>query len=41
MADGQRRRVRTGRSLLQPLASMAALTLVAIALVALLLRLGA
>jgi hypothetical protein len=41
MAAGERRRVRTGRSVLQPLASMVALTLVAIGLVALLLRLGA
>jgi hypothetical protein len=41
MARGEPRRMRTGRSLLQPLASMAALTVVAIALVALLLWLGA
>jgi hypothetical protein len=41
MAAGERRRMRAGRSVLQPLASMAALTLVAVALVALLLRLGA
>ena len=41
MPAGEQRRMKTGRSLLQPLASMLALTVVAIALVALLLRLGA
>jgi len=41
MAAGERQRMRAGRSVLQPLASMLALTLVAIGLVALLLRLGA
>ena len=41
MPAGQPRRIRTGRSLRQPLVSMVALTLVAIGLVALLLRLGA
>jgi hypothetical protein len=41
MAAGDRRRMRTRGSVLQPLASMVALTLVAVALVAVLLRLGA
>ena len=41
MPAGQQRRMRTGRSLRQPLVSMVALTLVAGGLVALLLRLGA
>jgi hypothetical protein len=39
-ADG-RRRVKAGRSLRQPLVSMAALTFLAVCLVLLLLRLGA
>jgi hypothetical protein len=41
MPAAEQKRMRTGRSLRQPLVSMVALTLVAIALVALLLRLGA